>query len=1267
MRSRRRRQRAEQLRHQLRQCAGRSDGQYGIADDHGGGSVEDLRHGGEPRQHELQRERAGDDARRHPHGSDADQPGHGGERDGAGRSLCDHAVGGGGRRAEQLRHQLRQCAGRADGQYGIADDHGGGSVEDLRHGGEPRQHELQRERAGDDARRHPHGSDADQSGHGGERDGAGRTLCDHAVGGGGRRAEQLRHQLRQCAGRADGQYGIADDHGGGSVEDLRHGGEPRQHELQRERAGDDARRHPHGSDADQPGHGGERDGAGRSLCDHAVGGGGRRAEQLRHQLRQCAGRADGQYGIADDHGGGSVEDLRHGGEPRQHELQRERAGDDARRHPHGSDADQPGHGGERDGAGRSLCDHAVGGGGRRAEQLRHQLRQCAGRADGQYGIADDHGGGSVEDLRHGGEPRQHELQRERAGDDARRHPHGSDADQSGHGGERDGAGRTLCDHAVGGGGRRAEQLRHQLRQCAGRADGQYGIADDHGGGSVEDLRHGGEPRQHELQRERAGDDARRHPHGSDADQPGHGGERDGAGRSLCDHAVGGGGRRAEQLRHQLRQCAGRADGQYGIADDHGGGSVEDLRHGGEPRQHELQRERAGDDARRHPHGSDADQSGHGGERDGAGRTLCDHAVGGGGRRAEQLRHQLRQCAGRADGQYGIADDHGGGSVEDLRHGGEPRQHELQRERAGDDARRHPHGSDADQSGHGGERDGAGRSLCDHAVGGGGRRAEQLRHQLRQCAGRADGQYGIADDHGGGSVEDLRHGGEPRQHELQRERAGDDARRHPHGSDADQSGHGGERDGAGRSLCDHAVGGGGRRAEQLRHQLRQCAGRADGQYGIADDHGGGSVEDLRHGGEPRQHELQRERAGDDARRHPHGSDADQSGHGGERDGAGRSLCDHAVGGGGRRAEQLRHQLRQCAGRADGQYGIADDHGGGSVEDLRHGGEPRQHELQRERAGDDARRHPHGSDADQSGHGGERDGAGRTLCDHAVGGGGRRAEQLRHQLRQCAGRADGQYGIADDHGGGSVEDLRHGGEPRQHELQRERAGDDERRHTHGSDADQHRHGGERDGAGRSLCDHGVGGSGLSNYAISYVNAPVGLTVNTASLTITAGDQSKTYGTVASLGSTSFSESGLVTTNGDTLTGVTLTSPGTVASATVLGGPYAITPSAAAGSGLSNYAISYVNAPVGLTVNTASLTITAGDQSKTYGTVASLGSTSFSESGLVTTNGDTLTGVTLTSPGTVASATVLGGPYAITPSAAAGSGLSNYAISYVNAPVG
>ena len=67
------------------------------------------------------------------------------------------------------------------------------------------------------------------------------------------------------------------------------------------------------------------------------------------------------------------------------------------------------------------------------------------------------------------------------------------------------------------------------------------------------------------------------------------------------------------------------------------------------------------------------------------------------------------------------------------------------------------------------------------------------------------------------------------------------------------------------------------------------------------------------------------------------------------------------------------------------------------------------------------------------------------------------------------------------------------------------------------------------------------------------------------------------------TEFTTSGLV--NGDTVTSVTLTSTGSAATATVAGSPYPIVPSAAVGTGLGNYTISYVNGT--LTVNTAALT--------------------------------------------------------------------------------
>ena len=167
---------------------------------------------------------------------------------------------------------------------------------------------------------------------------------------------------------------------------------------------------------------------------------------------------------------------------------------------------------------------------------------------------------------------------------------------------------------------------------------------------------------------------------------------------------------------------------------------------------------------------------------------------------------------------------------------------------------------------------------------------------------------------------------------------------------------------------------------------------------------------------------------------------------------------------------------------------------------------------------------------------------------------------------------------------------------------------------------------------------------NYTIGTFN-PGTLTVNAAALTITANNDSKTYGTLKTFSGTAFTASGLV--NGDTITGVTETSTGAGSSTTL--GTYPIVPSAATGTGLSNYTIGYVNGT--LTVNPATLTITANNDSKTYGTLKTFSSTAFTETGLVTANGDTITGVTETSTGAAASATV--GTYNIVPSAAAGTG--------------
>ena len=59
-----------------------------------------------------------------------------------------------------------------------------------------------------------------------------------------------------------------------------------------------------------------------------------------------------------------------------------------------------------------------------------------------------------------------------------------------------------------------------------------------------------------------------------------------------------------------------------------------------------------------------------------------------------------------------------------------------------------------------------------------------------------------------------------------------------------------------------------------------------------------------------------------------------------------------------------------------------------------------------------------------------------------------------------------------------------------------------------------------------------------------------------------------------------------------------------------PRDIVPSAALGTGLANYTVSYVNGK--LTVNPKALTITAGNQSKIYGSTATLGTSAFTTSG-------------------------------------------------------
>ena len=190
-------------------------------------------------------------------------------------------------------------------------------------------------------------------------------------------------------------------------------------------------------------------------------------------------------------------------------------------------------------------------------------------------------------------------------------------------------------------------------------------------------------------------------------------------------------------------------------------------------------------------------------------------------------------------------------------------------------------------------------------------------------------------------------------------------------------------------------------------------------------------------------------------------------------------------------------------------------------------------------------------------------------------------------------------------------------------------------------------------------------MDNYTIGYVNG--NLHVNQATLTITATNRTKTYGVTYTPDTTppsvDFNVSGLVNT--DSVTSIALSSGGYAASATFTapGPDYTVTPSGAVGMGLGNYNIGYVTG--NLHVNQVTLTIAATNRSKvfaaTYTPDTTPPSVDFTVSGLVTSNGDTVTSITLTCPGYTAAA--LPGPYTVTPSAAVGTGLGNYTIGYTN----
>ena len=185
-----------------------------------------------------------------------------------------------------------------------------------------------------------------------------------------------------------------------------------------------------------------------------------------------------------------------------------------------------------------------------------------------------------------------------------------------------------------------------------------------------------------------------------------------------------------------------------------------------------------------------------------------------------------------------------------------------------------------------------------------------------------------------------------------------------------------------------------------------------------------------------------------------------------------------------------------------------------------------------------------------------------------------------------------------------------------------------------------------------------------SVNITTAEDGNRVTAKALTITASDQTKTYGATLPLGTSLFSPVGLE--NSETIGAVTLTSSGSPAASAV--GSYPIIPSAASGGTFtaSNYIITYNNGS--LTVDPKALTITANAVTKASGdTLASpvTGSTAFTSDGLV--GSETIGSVTITY-GTGAASGDAAGAYTdqVTPSAAVDGtfDITNYLPTYVSA---
>ncbi|MDO5312320.1 MAG: MBG domain-containing protein, partial [bacterium] len=187
----------------------------------------------------------------------------------------------------------------------------------------------------------------------------------------------------------------------------------------------------------------------------------------------------------------------------------------------------------------------------------------------------------------------------------------------------------------------------------------------------------------------------------------------------------------------------------------------------------------------------------------------------------------------------------------------------------------------------------------------------------------------------------------------------------------------------------------------------------------------------------------------------------------------------------------------------------------------------------------------------------------------------------------------------------------------------------------------------------------GTGLANYEIAYADGT--LSVTKRPLTITANDASKVYGEAVDFTGTEFTLTSGTLAAGDAVDSVTLASDGAAATAAYRAEGYPITASAAQGTGLANYEIAYADGT--LSVTKRPLTITANDASKVYGEAVDFTGTEFTLTSGTLAAGDAVDSVTLASDGAAAAAAYKAEGYPITASAAQGTGLANYEITYAD----